>query len=336
MRIVLTGGTGFLGRYVLKSLLQRSEISQVFVFSRNKLSHSDPRVTTVVCDLTSPVSLQAVKAQCDAIIHLAGLYAFEKSFEDCYLHNVLATSNLLNWAVKTHSTPPRIIHASTYAVGLGAWDKQSSETRLFGFPPRTNAYAHCKALAEKTVLEYPGSATVLRLGVLVANSVDGEVEKFDGPYYLLKLLNQFKRLGKIPLPGVLPIPGTASAVLPLVPVDIAASVFTLSLFKESPVTAIYGVYNEKSATVGELANAFVHRYFPRTKVILLPLPKAVLTRAEKFTGIPKPLFDFSGEENHLHNPAFTTAFPEVKIPLFKEYSSIFFAGFERSVRGGSR
>jgi thioester reductase-like protein len=55
--------------------------------------------------------------------------------------------------------------------------------------------------------------TILRPGIIVGDSHTGEIDKFDGPYYLLVLIVSS------PIDVHLPLPGRGSAPLNLVPID---------------------------------------------------------------------------------------------------------------------
>lgn len=325
MRVLLTGCTGFLGKHVLEQLLQRETISEVLVFSRKNFNHPDAKVIPIKCDLSDPTGLFYVQGEVDAVIHLAGLYSFEAHYRDCYLNNVLTTNALLQWIEKTHKKAPLLLHASTYAVEHGVWNPETNENGLYGLPPKSNPYAHTKALSEKMILSSHDRAVAFRLGVLVGDSKTGSIEKLDGPYYLLRLLDQMKKL-RASLP-VLPLPGAIKAILPLVPVDYAARVFVEALFKEN-LKPIYGVYNPSSLRVSQIANLLVHRYFPNTKVVLTHLPGIVLALQKELTRIPPHLFDFCFRPIELRNANFTQDFSDCLIPSFTLYQEAFFKGFE--------
>ncbi len=325
MKVLLTGATGFLGKQVLSELLKEERVSEIILLSRSERKFLDSRIKSVKCDLSDPTSLYGVKNKVDAIIHLAGLYQFEANYRECYLHNILATSSIVQWAQRTQNQP-LFLHASSYAVENDSWGAVSNELPLTALPSKKKAYAHTKAMAEKLVLESSVRGVALRLGILVGDSQSGEIAKLDGPYYLLNFLQNLKSnrvLGRLP---VLPIPGARKALLPLVPVDVAALAFVKALFMND-LKPIYGVYNPNSLRASILANLMVRRYFPRTKVLMTRAPSMTLKLQTRYTHIPSQLFDFCFTPTELKNPEFTRDFSENLVPSFQKYQDVFFRGY---------
>ncbi len=113
-RVLVTGGAGFIGRRVVRALVELG--ADVTVADLHEV-HVDG-VTSVVGDLCDPsAAARAVAPGTDVIIHLAAVTSVLKSIEDpagTYRLNVDATANLLELA-RTHGTGTFIL-ASTNAV----------------------------------------------------------------------------------------------------------------------------------------------------------------------------------------------------------------------------
>ncbi len=75
MHVFLTGGTGFVGRYVLRVLLEQGHkvVALVRRGSEHKLEEAREHVTLVHGDLLQKPPLADVLASCDAVIHLVGI-----------------------------------------------------------------------------------------------------------------------------------------------------------------------------------------------------------------------------------------------------------------------
>ena len=165
----------------------------------------------------------------------------------------------------------------------------------------------------------------------------------------MKLLYRLRHYGKMRFPAIVPLPADREAVLPLVPVDVAAKVFHDALFLDSagadesadkpadkPVAkpVIYGVYNASSLPISEFGPLAVQHFIPSARVTFIPrLPKALLEYQTRFTNIPPLLFDFTTSPLPLANPRFTKTFSSSPVPPFANYSDAFFSGFEHYMKG---
>ena len=97
-RVLVTGGAGFIGRRVVRALLDRGHE----VTTADKHASSDQRVRSVVGNLCDPaVIADAVSPQTDVIIHLAAVTSVLRSTQDpvgTFRLNVEATAGLLEQA----------------------------------------------------------------------------------------------------------------------------------------------------------------------------------------------------------------------------------------------
>lgn len=108
----------------------------------------------------------------------------------------------------------RLVHWSTALVS-GAKHGRVFEDDLDGTSGFRNPIEKTRHRAERIIREAMGSVptTILRPGIVVGDSTNGEIDRFDGPYLLvLVVLNS-------PADLSLPMPGRGSSPLHLVPVD---------------------------------------------------------------------------------------------------------------------
>lgn len=75
-QILLLGGSGFYGRYLLADLLQHTT-AQITVASRTPSLEPSERVRTAVCDQNDFPRLKTLTAQHDLLIHCAGPYQYQ-------------------------------------------------------------------------------------------------------------------------------------------------------------------------------------------------------------------------------------------------------------------
>lgn len=215
MNILLTGGSGFLGKYLVQELKNRGH--QVRVISRGV----DADIRGDLTAWNGQLDIEALKGQFDAFIHLAGLYDLRAPYNDLYKSNVFATRTALTLCDKLEI--PFFYNASTIAVTsnlnssmVGPYDLDLANE----FP---DDYAKTKALAEEVVKGWHtgvGCRVNFRLGILVGDANNGQINRIDGPYCVPQSIYQTKQLLKY-LP-VIPLPGAHNSKLPALPVNFAA------------------------------------------------------------------------------------------------------------------
>jgi nucleoside-diphosphate-sugar epimerase len=120
-KVLLTGGTGFVGAYILQELVQKGysvraikrSATVPFYIPGNILS----KVEWVSGDILDVVSLQEAMQDVDAVIHAAGKVSFEgRDKHQLFRINVDGTANVVNAAIECNV--PRFVHISTVgAIG---------------------------------------------------------------------------------------------------------------------------------------------------------------------------------------------------------------------------
>jgi nucleoside-diphosphate-sugar epimerase len=335
MKILLTGGTGFLGRELLKLLLQESRVESVQLLTRQRLTHPDPRVHFLRFDLSSSENLSSLIPASrdlfpDRIIHLAGLYDFSAQDSDHYSQNVLATLNLLELSKVFHSAKPiQVFFASTYTVA-SALKTPLCEEPLPKITDSPVSYAFTKAVAERLITDSGLPYSVYRIGILVgAQRPSSQIERLDGPYLFLDLLQKLRPLVRY-WRSALPLPVKPDLPFPLVPVDLAAKAIAARALQERSSSNVYGLYDSSTARIGEFCESAFERYLPKSKIRYASSPERWLPAVERFFGPSLArAFYFAQSEVNFPNENFKRDHPEVTIPFFKAYQESFFETFER-------
>jgi UDP-glucose 4-epimerase len=115
-RVLVTGGSGFIGRRLVKALLGTG--AEVTVADLRE--PAEPGVRPVVGDLRDPsVAARAVSPGTDAIFHLAAITSVLKSLDDpagTYATNVAATASLLELA-RTRGVKSFLLASTNAVVG---------------------------------------------------------------------------------------------------------------------------------------------------------------------------------------------------------------------------
>lgn len=123
-RILVTGGTGFLGSYIIQQLVEKGYAVRALRRS-NKLPGWIPAATFedtstgsvewVEGDILDVVSLEEAMEGTDAVIHSAALVSFaKKDRKDMYQVNVEGTANVVNIALEKNVR--RLVHISSVAA----------------------------------------------------------------------------------------------------------------------------------------------------------------------------------------------------------------------------
>lgn len=161
MRVLVTGGSGFVGRELLKQLVQVGHTVRALVRSEAAACVVSARGAQAVRgDLTEPTALRALCDGVDVVVHLAAEVADYGPLRRFYEVNVEGTRALLEAARKAGAQ--RFIHMSTEAVLLdGRPLEDVDESRPLPARP-IGPYAFTKALAERLVREHnrPGFVTI--------------------------------------------------------------------------------------------------------------------------------------------------------------------------------
>jgi nucleoside-diphosphate-sugar epimerase len=160
---------------------------------------------------------QRVTAATTHLFHLAAISYLGMPREMARRVNVDGTRNVLELA-RACPKLQRLVHYSTCYVS-GDRVGVIAEDELDVGQSFRNAYEETKFEAEKLVQRAMASLpiTIVRPATVVGDSRTGEIDRFDGPYYLGMLLVMS------PLVLPLPLPGNGVAPLNVIPVDFAVA-----------------------------------------------------------------------------------------------------------------
>jgi UDP-glucose 4-epimerase len=164
MRILVTGGSGFIGRHVVSQLAASG--NQVRVIDLRL--HRDPEVDLVQGDIADPAALsQAFEGGMDAVVHLAAVTSVLKSIEQpelTYSTNVEGTHRLLEAARQAGVTA--LAFASTNAV---TGPMQAPKIREDAVLKPLTPYGATKAAGEMLMSAYTASYGVRCVPIRLTN-----------------------------------------------------------------------------------------------------------------------------------------------------------------------
>jgi UDP-glucose 4-epimerase len=167
MRVLVTGGGGFIGSHVVDRLLERGMIPRIFDLSASPY-HSPLEVETFTGSITDPANLDLAMRDCDAVIHLAAVADVGHVHADPVLAeevNTRGTLNVLEAACR--AKVGRVVYGSTTWVYSDCAEQEVDEETPIPAPrhlytaTKLAGETYCAGYAELFELE----STVLRFGI---------------------------------------------------------------------------------------------------------------------------------------------------------------------------
>jgi thioester reductase-like protein len=229
MHYFVTGATGFIGKRLVRKLLERKGSVVHFLLreeSRDKLEAlrdywgvPAARVVPVFGDLTrkklgvSAADLKSLKGQVDHVYHLAAVYDLSSDAESQIAANIDGTRNTAEFA---RAIDAGHFHQVSSIAAAGLYEGVFREDMFEEAENYEHPYFMTKHESEKIVRqECKVPWTVYRPAMVVGDSRTGEMDKIDGPYYFFKLIQRMRQL----LPPWMPTIGLEGGRINIVPVD---------------------------------------------------------------------------------------------------------------------
>jgi nucleoside-diphosphate-sugar epimerase len=255
MKLLITGATGFLGRYVVAEALARGHTVRAVVRPAGHANNIDGDVECVRVDLRSSRGLAEACRGVDAVIHLAA--AKTGDFYAQFAGTVLATENLLK-AMKEAGVK-HIVAISSLSVydykRLWSFQRLDESSPLESRPRDRDEYAQTKLLQETPVRETAQQNgwrwTILRPGVIFGKD----------NLWTARLGIQGKRWW---------LRTGAWAKLPLVYVENCAEAIVMALESSAANGAIVNVIDDELPTQRQYAAELRRRWPMRVKIVSIP------------------------------------------------------------------
>jgi len=271
---VVTGGTGFLGRNIIPLLLARPECEAVHVLVRES---SVPRLKNIaqrwpggermhplVGDLTEHgLGLgRRGPREADHVLHLGAVYDMTAPEERTRAANVIGTTGVIALAQRLGAT---LHHVSSVAVA-GDYEGQFTEDDFDLGQPLPSPYHATKFEAEKLVRDTCTAPwRVYRPAIVVGNSVTGEMDKIDGPYYFFGALSRWAALPSA-LPVAIPDLGSTN----MVPVDYVVAALDHLMHRDEGDGQAFHLVNRRPQPLREVYAALATAAGAPTPVFTLP------------------------------------------------------------------
>jgi thioester reductase-like protein len=226
---LLTGFPGFIGRRLAARLLDGDPALRLFALvedralaaARAAAGEIDAeRLEVLAGDIGDPRlglsgdDYDRLAGEVRQVFHLAAIYDLAVPLTLAQRVNVEGTGNVLDFC-RSASAIDRLVYVSTaYVAGMRTgvvYEHELSMGQEF-----KNHYEWTKFQAEVWVREEMAKVptTILRPAIVVGDSRTGETQKFDGPYFILRVIAEAQRAGR-----AIPNFGRSRAPFNVVPVD---------------------------------------------------------------------------------------------------------------------
>ena len=266
MRYFITGATGFIGRRLVRKLLE-SPANTVYFLAREASRDKLPRLLAFwETDATraiavggdvllpglgiSPQQHTELAGTIDHFIHLAAIYDLRAAPDAQAQTNIEGTRRAV--AVAGELKAGCFHHMSSVAAA-GLYQGTFREDMFDEAEQLWHPYFASKHESEKIVRETCAIPwRVYRPGLVVGDSRSGETDKADGPYYFFKLIQRVRGL----LPPWMPAPGIEGGRINIVPVDYVVAALHHIAHLPGLDGKCFHLTDPESRRVGEVLNTF--------------------------------------------------------------------------------
>jgi thioester reductase-like protein len=307
--ILFTGFPGFIGARLLPRILERKPRARAFCLVQEKFlevardaatlvegahRHTRGRIELVPGDITvqglgiPARAAREMRQWLREAYHLAAVYDLAVRRDVGRRINVEGTKNVLEF-VGAASRFERLHYVSTAYVS-GRARGTFRETDLDVGQGFKNHYEETKFQAEVEVARSRVPRTIYRPGIVVGDSRTGETAKFDGPYFVLRVMEQ------LPSPGVFFRIGVGFGTVNIVPLDFVIDALDVLSASPTSLGKTYHLCDPEPRSPTEVADLFAEALGKR--FVQVPVPLAVARAffaprpVQRFFGMPREALDY--------------------------------------------
>ena len=292
MNYFITGGSGFIGRRLIKKLLERAPENRVYFLMR--ASHQDKlpelfafwnvdeqRAVPIIGDMTLPLlgvsatEQEQLRGQIDHFFHLAAIYDLNAKAGIQQQVNTEGTRQAVQLAERLGS---RQFHHCSSIAAAGLFDGLFREDMFDEAEHLDMPYFQTKHEAEGIVRnECTIAWRIYRPGIVVGDANTGEMDKIDGPYYFFKTIQKLRRL----LPPWMPAIGVEGGRINIVPVNFVVDAMAHIAHQDGEQNKTFHLTDPNPMRVGDMLSTF-------SRAAHAPEP-AIRINASLFSFIPRHL-----------------------------------------------
>jgi UDP-glucose 4-epimerase len=263
MKVLITGGAGFIGSHVAETCQFKSEVRVFDDFSSGKHANlKDVRCKIIEGSILDPSALETAVRGVDCIFHLAALVSVPLSCEkplECVARNVAGTINVLQAAVQAK------VKTFVFASSAAVYGDDAEVPKRESMPPRPRSPYAVTKLDGEYYCELLSSDTRMRTVALRFFNVFGPRQDPGGPYGAVVPLLIRQALQKKPIT----IFGDGEQTRDFIYVEDIASAIVFA----AENTAMQGVFNAgygKSVSINGLAQKILKLTGSASQVVHAP------------------------------------------------------------------
>ena len=265
MAYFVTGGTGFIGRFLIDNLLKRKGTIHVLVRKESmkkfevlakQRGWDRKRVLPVAGEMTAPkcglsaAQLRALSGKVKHFFHLAAIYDMAAKPDALHAANIDGTRNALDLAVAINAG---CFHHTSSIAAAGMYPGVFREDMFEEAEGLDDPYLRTKHESEGLVrAEKRIRWRIYRPGMVVGHSKTGEIDKIDGPYYFFTFLKKLRQA----LPPWMPTLVIEVGRVNIVPVDFVADAMDHIAHKPRLDGHCFHLTDPEPLRVGEAMNTF--------------------------------------------------------------------------------
>ena len=266
MHYFVTGATGFIGKRLVKKLLERKGSVVHFLMrkeSADKVTDlraywgvGPARAVAVFGDLkqkklgVASDVIRQLKGEIDYVYHLAAVYDLGADEESQVAVNVDGTRHAVEFAKAIDAG--HFHHVSSIAAA-GLYEGVFREDMFEEAENYEHPYFMTKHQSEAIVRkECKVPWTVYRPAMVVGDSTTGEMDKIDGPYYFFKMIQRLRQL----LPPWVPTIGLEGGRINIVPVDFVVQAMNVISHQPQVAGRCYHLVDPEGLRVGDVLDIF--------------------------------------------------------------------------------
>lgn len=289
--ILITGFPGFIATRLVARLLADEADSRIIVLVEPRMAgraqevaarlDAGSRVQVVTGDIgvrrlgLTPARHERLAGEVTQVFHLAAIYDLAVPAAVAERVNVLGTENVVAFCRACKNLERHDYISTAYTAGTRSG--RVLEADLAAGQTFKNHYESTKFAAEVIVRgsldEVP--TAIWRPAIVVGDSQTGATDKFDGPYYLLRLISLCRRL-HLPVPRI----GRGDAHFNIVPVDFVISALAVGSRTPAAIGKTFHLTDPDPLKSDEVLKVLAREYAGSTPRVRLP--PAVLERSLRF------------------------------------------------------